>query len=333
MKNNIEPEIGYPIWVYKLIFPFRYGNLVSGVLIFAVIWTFLGLVGGEISFLLKLFFVGMCAYTVPVFASIIAKTGEAYDEVLPLLEDCNEEQKIARHQFTHRSGKWFVGVTLLGLVLCGTHLIALEWSYDRDVMSLFSNNQSASKIGALLVWLLLMTTNYALVQNALLLAKLGQRIKVDLLTSSHHVAIARVAIVSTLSIIGAQSLFVLLMIDADANWISFIPGTVVTLVPMFALFLIPVLPLYHRMRDAKTKELLAIDTQIRALRPNADSALDDLTSMGDLNQLLLYRREIRRVSEWPFDVPALTRLAFYLILPPLTWVAAALIENVVDTVI
>jgi hypothetical protein len=333
MNNDIEPAIGYPIWVYKLVFPFRYGNLATGVLIFVVLWIVLGLVGGEIGFFLKLFFVGMCAYIVPVFASIIAKTGATYDEVVPLLEDCDEDEKIERHQFTHRSGRWFFAVTLLGLVCCGAHLMAMDWSYDSSVISILSGHQNSSKVGALLVWLLMMTTNFALVENAFLLAKLGRRIKVDLLRGTHQVAIARVAIVSTLSIIGAQSLFVLLMMDADVDWVSYIPGTVFTSGPMFALFLIPVLPLYRRLRDAKNKELLAIDAEILLLRPNSKSALGDLASMANLNQLLLYRREIRQVSEWPFDVPALTRLAFYLVLPPLTWVAAALIENVVDAVI
>ncbi|MEZ5504311.1 MAG: hypothetical protein R3E50_17250 [Halioglobus sp.] len=36
------------------------------------------------------------------------------------------------------------------------------------------------------------------------------------------------------------------------------------------------------------------------------------------------------VSEWPFDFPALLRLGLYLILPPLAWVGAALIQNLVD---
>ena len=209
---------------------------------------------------------------------------------MPLLQGYNKEEKIARHQFTHRSGKWFFGAILVALILTGAHLVALELSYGRSVMALFSNGQSAAKIGTLLVWVLMVTTNIALMENALLLAKLGRRIKINLLTSSHHAAISGVAILSTLSIIGAQSLFVLLMLDAEANWISFIPGIVLISVPMFFLFLIPVLPLYHRMRDAKTKELLAIDAQILVLRPNSDSALEDLTSMSNLNQLLLYRR-------------------------------------------
>ena len=39
------------------------------------------------------------------------------------------------------------------------------------------------------------------------------------------------------------------------------------------------------------------------------------------------------MSEWPFDVGVMTRLAFYLVIPPLTWVGAALIENAVDALL
>jgi hypothetical protein len=39
---------------------------------------------------------------------------------------------------------------------------------------------------------------------------------------------------------------------------------------------------------------------------------------------------MQQASKWPFDMPTLTRLGLYLILPPLTWVAAALIENLVE---
>jgi hypothetical protein len=53
MKTNSQSFIGYPIWVDKLMLPFRYGSLVTGALIFVVIWSLLGLVGGEVSFLLR----------------------------------------------------------------------------------------------------------------------------------------------------------------------------------------------------------------------------------------------------------------------------------------
>jgi hypothetical protein len=43
------------------------------------------------------------------------------------------------------------------------------------------------------------------------------------------------------------------------------------------------------------------------------------------NPYLVYRREIAAVHEWPFDAGIATRLAFYLIIPPATWLGAALI--------
>jgi hypothetical protein len=42
------------------------------------------------------------------------------------------------------------------------------------------------------------------------------------------------------------------------------------------------------------------------------------------------RREVQQVSTWPFDGTNLFRIAFYLLLIPLTWVGAALVENLVE---
>jgi hypothetical protein len=42
------------------------------------------------------------------------------------------------------------------------------------------------------------------------------------------------------------------------------------------------------------------------------------------------RREVEASSSWPIDLPVMCRLGVYLILPPLTWVGAALIENAVE---
>ena len=39
------------------------------------------------------------------------------------------------------------------------------------------------------------------------------------------------------------------------------------------------------------------------------------------------------VSSWPFDLGNMTTIAFYLVIPPLTWAGAALIEKLVDLVV
>jgi len=49
-----------------------------------------------------------------------------------------------------------------------------------------------------------------------------------------------------------------------------------------------------------------------------------------MSPLLSYRREVLGTREWPFDLGVVTRLGLYLVIVPLTWIGAALIENVVD---
>ena len=46
--------------------------------------------------------------------------------------------------------------------------------------------------------------------------------------------------------------------------------------------------------------------------------------------LLALRREVLNTPEWPVDLSLLARLSLYLIIVPLTWIGAALIENIVD---
>ena len=87
---------------------------------------------------------------------------------------------------------------------------------------------------------------------------------------------------------------------------------------------------------AKTDpEAMVIDTPvatigIRGTQLGVDIA--DGETLNSLQPLLDYRRVIKQVSEWPFDSTVMFRLLFYFIIPPLTWVGAALIERLVDTV-
>jgi hypothetical protein len=52
-----------------------------------------------------------------------------------------------------------------------------------------------------------------------------------------------------------------------------------------------------------------------------------------LNTLLTQRTHLQKVSSWPLNLDNVGRLLFYMFIPPLTWVGAALIERVVDGVL
>ena len=63
---------------------------------------------------------------------------------------------------------------------------------------------------------------------------------------------------------------------------------------------------------------------------DAGNGRDEAQRIEYLNPYLVYRREIASVHDWPFDTGIATRLAFYLIIPPLTWICAALIDVAVE---
>jgi hypothetical protein len=95
----------------------------------------------------------------------------------------------------------------------------------------------------------------------------------------------------------------------------------------------------HDLLDMPQEELLRFQRTLshRSLAWNilvtGAGQLPDHARLEKINNLLDHRQHMRRVSDWPLDIGALSRLGFYLIIPPLTWIGAALIENIVDALL
>jgi hypothetical protein len=342
IEDNVNDNTGdripwldrqHTVWMLSLVLPFRGGKLLCGLLISVALWLLMDQIPGQVSFYLKLFLVGSCAYIVPVFIHVIERTVVAFDKVAPLVDAEEKELLHWRRSLTRRSRRWIIVVSAVSVFVWLVHSYLLELSFGSNIQTFFRVGEYGTIFGTLLVWVFMNFALTALYENASSLARLSNRLNVDLLRGTGQVELARVAVISMLSVIGAQSLFVLLVIDANANWVAILPGFIVTTIPMLALFFIPVWPMHRRLKNAKEQELHNIDTRLTILRPGPETDFDDGPKMDQLNVLLNYRREIRQVSEWPFNVPVLIRLGLYLVLPPLTWVGAALIENVVDSMI
>jgi len=326
----------YPVWVYQIPFPFRFGKLATGLLIFAVMWVVLISVNrfGELGFYAELFFAAMFAYIVPVYSRIVDRSVATFDEIESLLLASPQECARWRQELSHRSLLWQWGNLVLALFL-GVCNIAMAHASGasgviEDIIS--GHGEYVTYTLTLLVWVTMTTSIGALLGNARLFGKFGRLMRIDLLHSPALLSVARVAILSTLSVVGAQTMFVFLVLDTDAVWLDILPGFAAATLTALALFLLPVWPLHERLQAAKKIELAEINHQLEYLRPHASTALDDTEDIDQVNRLLLYRREIQQVSEWPFDIPSLTQLGLYLTIPPLTWVASALIERVVDAV-
>ena len=100
----------------------------------------------------------------------------------------------------------------------------------------------------------------------------------------------------------------------------------------FFSLLVPASGLHGNIRRAKQAERDRID---RAIEGEAgamdDSVLGPEGRTLDRLRLVQWRRELDAFREWPIDAPVLRRVALFVVLPVLSWVAAALVESGLDT--
>jgi hypothetical protein len=54
--------------------------------------------------------------------------------------------------------------------------------------------------------------------------------------------------------------------------------------------------------------------------------------VASLEAVLAHRDRVKSIHNWPLDLSFLARVAAYVVIPPVAWVAAALVENFVDSI-
>jgi hypothetical protein len=94
---------------------------------------------------------------------------------------------------------------------------------------------------------------------------------------------------------------------------------------------LPVRGVRRHIRAAKRAELQRVDDAVRGSE-TAAQALHLPAKFRDarLADLIAYRGLIETVQEWPYDTSTLRRFALYMLLPLLSWAAAALVERVIN---
>ena len=325
------------IWLLKLIIPVRYGNILTGIVLLAVLLPlfYQGASEDKAHSTPVLFFSFIIAYIIPIFSYITATSQAALVALRPQLDMDDEAFAQARVRLVSTSPAR-VAITIVAGALCGmVHMTFIRGSVAAVFSSMFATVEGfMSTLGAILVWVIMTTVIDMLIQQALLFARLGAKsVRVNLFNTRQLLPFARVSIGSSLAIIGALALFPLLSIEGAFEPVESLPGAIATFFPLVALFIIPVWPLHRRMADMKQQQLDRANESIDICLQDGHAGELDPATLDKLAPLLAYKREIAGVPTWPFDIGNMTRLSLYLIIPPLTWVAAALIENLVDAVL
>ena len=182
--------------------------------------------------------------------------------------------------------------------------------------------RASLSLGSTLVWILVARVVYFSGRNGRLFSEVGRRHTiVDLFATDALAPFARTGVLGVLLTMGALAITPLQALDAQFRLENYSWALVVALPAAVTLLMLPMWGIHRRLREEKAHALGEIDAAIAA----ADQSLDD-AALNRLNALATRRALVKGVHEWPLDVRAVSRVGFYLIIPPLAWVAAALVE-------
>ena len=162
------------------------------------------------------------------------------------------------------------------------------------------------------------------IHSALVFRQLGARLPIDLYRLTNLRPFAAVAMLDLLIIMGALALAPIQALDAEFRWINYRAGVLVAIPAAAFLFLTPMWGVHGAIVRAKHLRLSELQ-----------SALDqcERSDYLRLDALLGHQERVRSLHSWPVDLRLITRVGFYLVIPPLAWIGAALVENLVDTLL
>jgi len=340
-QSGVCMESHARVWLLNLVVPGRYGRWATSAIIFALLYGCFAVLGvfaveqpATVSSAAALFFCAILAYIIPIYHYITERAEAELRNLAPVLVMDDAERGRIASLISSKHRRWHVSVACVGLLLGLGHNAVLADSPTLLLKPLTDSPAAAAIFAAtMLVWLVMTFALAGLIDNAIIFARLAKRSTIDLLDTAALTPFARVAVSSTLAVIGAQASFPLMLIGGQANPWTFVPGLGATLGPMFILFALPLLPIHRAIAVAKQGLLRDLNDSISSVAKAGQKGLAQPDTAERLYPLLTLRREIQQVSEWPFDASLVTRLGLYLIIPPITWVGAALIDNLIQALI
>jgi hypothetical protein len=323
------------LWLLHLVPAWRFGRWWCALAVFSAMVVLLASAGmfstGDVEGFdgyIALFFCVIVAYIVPIFHFVTGRTQGAFDALVALMPYSTVETEKLRQAISSKSLLWMVINLGLATALWMGQSWILSGSTTRMMYSLTASYASfVSAVAPLVVWLTMTCAIHALVDNARLFRRLAKQVNLRLLDTRALTPFGTMAVSSTLVVIGSQASFSIMWLgDSTSVWTT-IPGIVPITLAMVFLFLAPIWPIHKSIKELKQLELDRVQEHINTVREQAPQ------DYVQLNPALVYRREVMAVPEWPFDLGLVTRLGLYLVIVPLTWIGAALIEKVVDLMV
>ncbi|MBW2272246.1 MAG: hypothetical protein JRG96_03175 [Deltaproteobacteria bacterium] len=183
-------------------------------------------------------------------------------------------------------------------------------------------------LGQMLLWLLAGLLLGVRVTSARAFDRMGEVVRFELFQIHELRPLARSGSLDVLMIAGALALSPLQALDAEFRWYNYRFALLISIPAALVLLLWPLRSVHRRISVEKQGRLAQLEALIHAARDRAT-----LEGVLQLETLLAHRDRLRDQKTWPLSTALISRVLLYLVIPPLAWAGAALVEKGVDWLI
>lgn len=183
-------------------------------------------------------------------------------------------------------------------------------------------------IGQLLLWTLVGFVLAYRIHTAVCFYKQGKDVPIDLYDTSKYRPFARNGLDDVLGITILLVLATVQSLDAQFRLENYITAWIIAFPAGASLLILPMLSVRRRLLAHKREFLTDMQRQVsdasRAMEPDA---------IARVELLMQHRDRIQHTSTWPIDLSIASRLILYIIIPPLAWLGAAVVEFGLDKIL
>ncbi|MFQ5415764.1 MAG: hypothetical protein ACE5FL_01825 [Myxococcota bacterium] len=181
--------------------------------------------------------------------------------------------------------------------------------------------EQAIVIGQVVLWTVVGVTLSVRLHTALAFNRLGKTANFDLLDIQRIGAFSKNGVDDVLVVVLLLALSTVQSLDARFRFENYAAAMLVAIPSATFLFLLPMISIHRRLVRARADSL-------EALTRSFDGASRERTpeAIQEIEALLQHRDRIRDTLTWPIDGSTYSRLAVYVIIPPIAWFGAAFVE-------
>ena len=149
----------------------------------------------------------------------------------------------------------------------------------------------------------------------------GKSVPIDLYNTKKYGPFARNGLDDVLGITMLLVLATLQSLDAQFRLANYITAWIVAFPAAASLLILPMLSLQRRLLAHKKEFLQEMHRQV-----SEASRVVEPDSLAQIELLMQHRDRIQHTSAWPIDFSIASRLILYIVIPPLAWFGAAVVE-------